>query len=88
MLVDDDAPGLLCVCMWGWSARRLPTGVQSAYPMGGTYTEMVILQTIRPKRCLAKGAAVLLLLGLSCPVAADEPTLTRFVILGAAGADV
>ncbi len=43
--------------------------------MGGAYTEMVILQTIRPKRCLAKGAAVLLLLGLPCPVAADEPTL-------------
>ena len=32
---------------------------------------------IRPNRCLAIGAAVLFLLGLSCPVAADEPTLAR-----------
>ena len=40
-------------------------------------TERVILQTIRPNRCLAKGAAVLLLLVLVCQVAAAEPTLAR-----------
>ena len=35
------------------------------------------MQTIRPNRCLAKGAAVLLLLVLVCQVAAAEPTLAR-----------
>ena len=71
------APGPFCACTRDYHLGRLPLGVQSPYTMGGAYTEMVILQTIRPKRCLAKGAAVLLLLGLCCPVAADEPTLAR-----------
>ena len=35
------------------------------------------MQTIRPNRCLAKGAAVLLLLVLVCQVVAAEPTLAR-----------